>query len=492
MTATAQGYTPSSHADEKPAHRSPTTPDGWMQADPSLTALGPNLLLPRYSAKAVLTMGQLTWVWVIVGVLALCLAWSTTGTAAVLILSANLGFLVSIVLKSLPLLARRPSLHDVQDLADPPEWPVVTVLCPMAREDQVCEQLVQSMSELDYPKDRLQVLYVVDADDTITLGALPTDLDSNMEVVLAVAAYPRCKPRGCNYAMWQARGDYVVIFDAEDRVSPDQVKAAMRLFHQNQTLGDDKMAVVQGRLLFDNDRASLLAGFFAIEYDQWHGLIVPALARFGLPVPLGGTSNYFRRDALEQVGGWDAYNVTEDADVGLRLFAAGWRTGTVPVITFEHAVEHVMPWIKQRSRWTKGYMMTALVHLRRPRELIRHMGFVNACAAIGLVGLTPALMAIAPVLWALLLVTLVAAPDWMPALFPGWTLAVAKVTFIAGPVQAVVMSLISVWPRRNARLIGLSLLFPVYGMLSSISAMLAAYEVLVSPHMWRKTSHAAG
>ena len=442
----------------------------------------------------------------IVTVAAVGLATSWTGMAAVAILIVNLGFLISIAVKSLPFLVSRDSAdhednhpgqqdptlqstepHDTE-LLDPPEWPPVTVLCPMAREDSVCEQLVQSMSELDYPLNKLQVLFIVDDDDEITINAMPDRLPPNMKMLLVPQTYPKCKPRVCNYALWYATGDYLVIFDAEDRVAPNQVKAAVRKLWHNQTYGDGKMAVVQGRLLFDNLDQGLLANFFSIEYDQWHGLIVPALAKFGLPVPLGGTSNYFRRDALEEVGGWDAYNVTEDADVGLRIFAQGWRTGTVPDITYEHAVTKVGAWIKQRSRWTKGYMITAFVHMRRPVELIRAMGFINAVTSLWLVGATPLLMAVAPILWVLYLLSFVF-PQFVGPLFPGWFGVVAGITFYGGLVHTVLSAFVAVRPRKNLKLSLLAIAFPIYALLGSISAVIAAYELFVRPHMWRKTAH---
>lgn len=461
---------------------------GFSDVDPETGAFGPYQLLPEYSARAVLTTDQLTWAVVAVGAVAIALATSWTTTVAVLIFIANTGFLLSIALKSLPFFIRRQRHDQGSSLPDPPAWPTLTVLCPMAREENVVAQLVESMKLLDYPTDKLQVLFICTESDTQTQDAMPQWLPPHMQLVVVPDAYPQCKPRACGYALWYATGDYVVIFDAEDRVTPSQPKAAMRAFHENQANGDGNLAAVQGRLLFDNDDAGLLPGFFAIEYDQWHSMIVPALAKFGLPVPLGGTSNYFRRAVLDRVGGWDAYNVTEDADLGMRLFAAGWRTGTIPDITYEHAVDKTRAWIGQRSRWTKGYLITALVLLRRPIALVRSIGIRNAMTSLSIVGFIPTLMAIAPLLWALYVLSLFST-DLVDPLFPPWSKPIAVITFYVGLIQSVVAALVAVLPRRKPKLVLLAFFFPLYAMLGSISAVIAMYELLVKPHKWRKTAH---
>ena len=112
----------------------------------------------------------------------------------------------------------------------------------------------------------------------------------------------------------------------------------------------------QARLNIYNSRTSWLTRQFTIEYTALFDCILPTLERFELPVPLGGTSNHFRRDVLDAVVGWDPYNVHEDADPGIRLARAGWHVGILGSTTWEEAPPTFRIWLGQRKRWLKGWM----------------------------------------------------------------------------------------------------------------------------------------
>ncbi|RXF67111.1 glycosyltransferase [Hansschlegelia zhihuaiae] len=210
---------------------------------------------------------------------------------------------------------------------------------------------------------------------------------ANVEILTLPPGGPQTKPRALNAGLLAARGDLLCVFDAEDRPEPDQLRVAAAAFRR----GPRNLACLQARLAIDNFADGWLARHFAIEYAALFDVVLPALSRFGLPIPLGGTSNHFRVAALRSVGGWDAANVTEDADLGLRLARFGWKTGTIASVTWEEAPAKPWAWLKQRTRWMKGYMVTAAVHGRRPAGLARRLGplgFVVSQMLVGGVALT--------------------------------------------------------------------------------------------------------
>jgi cellulose synthase/poly-beta-1,6-N-acetylglucosamine synthase-like glycosyltransferase len=112
---------------------------------------------------------------------------------------------------------------------------------------------------------------------------------------------------------------------------------------------------VQARLCIDT-RTSWLARYFTAEYAGQFDVVLPKLAALGLPLPLGGSSNHFRTVTLREVGGWDPHNVTEDADLGMRLARFGYRSGVVASSTYEEAPADIGRWLGQRTRWFKGWM----------------------------------------------------------------------------------------------------------------------------------------
>jgi len=244
--------------------------------------------------------------------------------------------------------------------------PKVSVLVPLFRETEIAHHLIARLSRLTYPKCLLDVVLVLEEEDDLTRQTLAQiDLPPWIRAVVVPDGQPRTKPRAMNYALDFCRGDIIGIFDAEDAPDPDQITAVARRFQQ----APDNMVCVQGVLDYYNPRQNWLARCFTIEYATWFRMILPGMAQLGFAIPLGGTTLYFRRDALEKLGGWDAHNVTEDADLGFRLARHGYRTEMLHTVTGEEANCHLWPWIKQRSRWLKGYMTTYLVHMRRPVQL---------------------------------------------------------------------------------------------------------------------------
>jgi glycosyltransferase XagB len=251
------------------------------------------------------------------------------------------------------------------------EPPVYSVLVALFRESPVVAQLVSALGGLDYPSAKLDILLIIESCDDETRDALAAlTLARHMRVIVVPDGVPRTKPRALNYGLTFARGDYVVVFDAEDQPEPDQIHKALAAFQT----GPPNLGCVQAALNIYNPSLSWLTSQFTLEYTALFDAILPALARVNLPVPLGGTSNHFKRQALDHVGAWDAYNVTEDADLGLRLARQGWRVGVLASTTWEEAPPTLKTWMAQRTRWLKGWMQTYAVHMRQPITLWRELG----------------------------------------------------------------------------------------------------------------------
>jgi cellulose synthase/poly-beta-1,6-N-acetylglucosamine synthase-like glycosyltransferase len=244
--------------------------------------------------------------------------------------------------------------------------PVYTLLIPLYKEAGMLNALCKSIGKINYPAEKLDIKLLLEADDKETLRALKTNyLGRQWEVIIMPPVGPKTKPKALNAGFARARGDLVTIYDAEDQPHPDQLRHAVHAFAQDR---DGQLGCVQAPLGYYNAEQNWLTEQFALEYAAHFRVLVPAMARLGLPFPLGGTSNHFRAKALRDVGAWDPYNVTEDADLGFRLNAHGWQLGTITPPTLEEAVAGLKPWQRQRSRWLKGYVQTLGVHLRRPAE----------------------------------------------------------------------------------------------------------------------------
>lgn len=275
------------------------------------------------------------------------------------------------------------------------DFPIYTILVPVYREASVVGNIMHTFAALNYPSEKLDVMVLLEASDIETIAAArAANPPAWMRLVIVPEGEPRTKPRACNYGLLLARGKYVVIYDAEDRPEPDQLLKALASFrfaeaqHRRKT-HSRSLACVQAALNYYNPDYNVLTRMFSIEYAHWFDSMLPGMDSLDTPMPLGGTSNHFLRSALVKVGGWDPYNVTEDADLGLRLTASGYRVAVVRSTTWEEATAEVMPWIHQRTRWNKGYLMTAAVNLRKPLAWVRRNGLRASLTAFGLLLGTP-------------------------------------------------------------------------------------------------------
>ncbi len=366
--------------------------------------------------------------------------------------------------------------------------PVYSVLIPMYKEAASLPHMLESMQRMDYPASKLDIKLVLESDDHETLEAAYALKPRYMfDIIRVPPGTPRTKPRACNYALPFVRGTYLTIFDADDRPEKFQLKKAVQAFR---SLPPDVICL-QARLNYYNANDNLLTRFFSLEYTILFHFMLYGLEKTGIPIPLGGTSNHIALDRLRELGEWDPYNVTEDADLGTRLAASGWRTAMLDSYTMEEAPNRVMPWIRQRSRWIKGYMQTWLVHMRRPQELYSKLGWRGFIGFQFFIGLSCFTFLTAPLVWILsiLWITNYAALRHVP--FPDW---LAWLT-----LGNLALNLLSHWVftfhcalryRRHAAPIALAaLLYPLYLVLHTIASYRALWQLIVNPHFWDKTTH---
>ncbi|WP_111734874.1 glycosyltransferase [Roseovarius amoyensis] len=382
-------------------------------------------------------------------------------------------------------LATGPQVPVADRAAGDAPLPRVSVLVPLFKETEIVNALVTRLSCLTYPKCLLEVILVLEETDTRTRDALAViDLPSWMRPVVVPDGTPRTKPRAMNYALDFCEGDIIGIFDAEDAPDPDQITQVARRFQA----APPDVVCLQGILDYYNPRQNWLARCFTIEYAAWFRLVLPGLARLGFAIPLGGTTLFFRRDALEALGGWDAHNVTEDADLGFRLARHGMRTEMVETVTREEANCLPWPWIKQRSRWLKGYMTTYLVHMRRPRLLRRQLGtwaflgfqahFVTALSQVLL----------APLLWSFWLV-LLGLPHPLDAYLPHGVMLGLGALFLAVEVINLAIHATAVSGRMHRHLLPWTPTMHFYMPLAAVAGYKALYELVRKPFFWDKTKH---
>ena len=365
----------------------------------------------------------------------------------------------------------------------PADLPVYSILIPLYREERVISRLIAAMEGLDYPPEKLEVLFLVEEDDALTRAALARmKLQPFMRIVPCPPGTPRTKPRALNIGLQECRGTYIAIFDAEDSPEPDQLLKAASAFH---TAPDD-LACLQAEIAIENSDWSWLARCFALEYAALFQIVVPGLCAFNLPVALGGTSNHFRRDVVLALGGWDAWNVTEDADLGVRLALHGYRVATLCSRTWEEAPVSWRDWRQQRIRWIKGWMQTSLVHLHATHRKKQRIGVHKWIGLLHhLVG-TPVAVLLTPLfLTALLLMAVTGTDD--PIV--NGTLAFGSVLAAAAALTIAAL-LIEARPALAARRkLGALATMPFYIVAISLCAWLALIELVRHPFRWNKTPH---
>jgi glycosyltransferase XagB len=445
---------------------------------PELSASGPVWLWQKVFAGFAATA--------LVGTAALASQVAEFAVLAVL----SLSFLSLAALRVFCLWNGRSAATAIQLAVADEDLPNYTALVPLFGEAVIVADLVSALSAIDYPAHKLQVIFVLEDSDPATQTAVAAvALPAHFEIIVVPAGEPQTKPRALNYALQNIRGEFVVVFDAEDVPEPDQLRKAVAVFRSS--LPD--LACLQARLNVYNSSSSWLTRQFTIEYTMLFDWMLPALQALGLPVPLGGTSNHFRTSDLVAVGAWDPFNVTEDADLGIRLARFGRTVKVLQSTTWEEAPRHLGSWIRQRTRWLKGWMQTYLVHTREPLKLLQDLGLWRFVGFHMLMGGLILSALVHPLFYAM-----AAYSAWHGTLFEApaglygqlmWGLGLFNL--VTGYATAVVLGAVAVSRRAWPQLVSHTLLMPIYWLIISGAAYLALVQFMTAPYYWEKTEHSA-
>ncbi len=385
-------------------------------------------------------------------------------------------------------LASRPIVitdEEARAIADE-DLPPYTILVPAYNEPEVVGDLIGAMAGLEYPPDKLQVLLLLEADDDITIAAAHDCAESETITILLVPpADPRTKPKACNYGLHFATGEIVTIYDAEDLPEPLQLRRVAAAFRR--LPGD--IACVQAKLVYHNGHQNLLTAWFTAEYALWFGYLLPGMMVSGSPIPLGGTSNHLRRDVLDEIGAWDPFNVTEDADLGLRIAASGYHTAVIDSWTLEEANSDPINWVRQRSRWYKGYLQTWLVQMRRPVRLLRTIGLRSFIRFNLVLAGTPIISVLNLVFWLITLLWFLGQPALVEAVFPVYIYFPALIALLLGNAATLYMNMITLREDDRSDLLLAALTVPVFWVMMSVAAAKGCYQLIRNPSYWEKTFH---
>ena len=374
--------------------------------------------------------------------------------------------------------------EDVLSL-DTRSLPVYTILVPAYREEKVIGELLAALKALDYPTNQLDIILLFEEDDPATLAAAKFAAPmANVRFMIVPAGEPRTKPKACNVGLLFARGEFLVIYDAEDQPERDQLKKALLAFRR----GPKELACVQAARTYYNWNENFLTRMFTLESLFWFDYLLPGLDKLRLPIPLGGTSNHFRTDVLRSLGGWDPFNVTEDADLGIRAAMHGYRAGRINSTTTEEANKQLGNWIRHRSRWIKGYLRTALVLSRDPLALIRRAGWRQSMGFGLLIGGTPLIFLFQPIAIGLTIVWLFTRTTMLDTLFPPVVLYLSLFNLLIGNALAICVNMFAVFKRRMHWLVLFALFTPVYWLLHSIGSFKALGQLFTEPYYWEKTT----
>ncbi len=428
----------------------------------------------RWGLGTLLTVLSCLILWPQISFLVLC------GWAVFALLSNTLLKTAAVILK----LSSKPKSR-AGPKQPPGQLPIVTILVPLFHERDIAGALVKRLSQLKYPTDRLDVCLVLEADDVTTQDALAdTQLPYWMRAIKVPLGTLQTKPRALNYALCFAKGSIIGVYDAEDAPDPDQINVVVDHFAHCRS----DVACLQGRLDFYNSQSNWLARCFTVEYATWFRIILPGLERMGLVIPLGGTTLFFRREILEDLGGWDAHNVTEDADLGIRLARHGYRTEIIDTVTQEEANARTWPWVKQRSRWLKGYAITYRVHMRNPLKLWKELGAWRFFGTQMLFAGTISQFLLAPLLWSFWLMLFGIPHPLDGVLAPNVALTFAAL-FLLSEIIGITVSAIAVTSAGKRDLIKWTPTLHLYFPLAAVAAYKGVFELATKPFYWDKTSH---
>jgi cellulose synthase/poly-beta-1,6-N-acetylglucosamine synthase-like glycosyltransferase len=447
---------------------------------------------PKNSALITFTTPQLIFTFGMIALIVAGLVLSFKNTSIIINVLLSTFFLVSIIFKLfLALVGSRFELHqavtkqEVRDVVED-DLPIFTIHLPVYKEDKLIKKLIWNLQSIDYPREKLDIKLLIEEDDDKTLNAVRNlDFPAVFEVIVVPFHMPKTKPKACNYGLHFSRGEYLTIYDAEDVPDTDQLKKVVALFAKL----PENYICIQCALNYFNRNENFLTRMFTLEYSYWFDYMLPGLDTFDIPIPLGGTSNHFKFAYLIELGGWDPFNVTEDADLGVRAYDKGYKVAIINSTTYEEANNEMFNWVRQRSRWIKGYMQTHLVHMRNPVALWKKIGWKGFLGFNFFIGATPITFLVYPLLLAIFVAYLVLDLKTIRTLFPDWVLFMSIINLMVGNILMIYVNMMAVFKRRYYELILFAIANPVYWLLHSWAAYKGLYQLVVKPFYWEKTNH---
>jgi glycosyltransferase XagB len=376
-------------------------------------------------------------------------------------------------------------ISEIKKLKDE-DLPVYTILIPLYDEANVIPQIFKAMTAIDYPPEKLDIWITLEEYDHSTIQAIKDyDPPKHFKTLILPDVKPKTKPKALNVAFPHVRGEYLVIYDAEIVPDPDQLKKAVIAFNSH-----PEISCFQTRLDHYNGTKNTLTGLFNAEFSFYYDLFLPGLQKKNVPIPLSGHSTHFRTEVLKEIGAWDPYNVTEDCDLGIRLYRFGYRTAVLDSFSLEEATSDIKSWLNQRTRWLKGFIQTSAVHFRKPKVLYEELGGLKNTIAFALIVPGTVLVNIFNlVYWVLLFLWLFTADSFVQSLFPGIILYASVFSFIAGNFIFTYLNLLGVYRRERYSYVLKMVLSPIYWVLLAVAAVRASIEIFSRPHHWAKTKH---
>ncbi|MFH1306653.1 MAG: glycosyltransferase [Candidatus Micrarchaeota archaeon] len=471
----------------------------------------------KISAKKIFhreTAEQVVFFGGIFALLLLALTYFTQlGVGPLLVLAGILFYFATILFKtyifylSLRKGIPNPTQRELAQLPDE-ELPRYTILVPAYKEEGVIKNLITALSRIEYPRDKLDIKILLEEDDKDTIEAVNEckyRMGEEYSIIILPHSHPKTKPKCLNVGLMEAKGEFLTIYDAEDIPETDQLKKAVWIFKNS----DDNLVALQSKLYFYNANENLLSRWFAAEYAVWFEYVLPGLHAMGLPIPLGGTSNHFKTKVLKDIGGWDPYNVTEDADLGMRLSRIGRKIGMMESTTFEKIGGAVHTdgvgimdsvtleesntvlsnWMGQRSRWIKGFIQTFLVHFRHPVQTLRDYSLGGLVTFFFIIIGTPVTHILNFTFWVIAAAWLLTQSQIISALYPGHILTLGWIAFIVGNILFIAMHVLAPLRRGHTEIAFFSIFIPIYWVLMALATFKAIWQMIFKPHYWEKTSH---
>ena len=448
---------------------------------------------PDESARRVLSRRQVAIISLLAGASAFAIYFNAHDFFIGALFLVQVFYLFSIVFKvfatwrGLRYRKKERRIEDEEPNLEYDDLPIYSVLIAAYREPAVIGTLIRAVNAIDYPRDKMDVILLLEEDDAETLDVAKREKPPSTWRFLTVPrSMPKTKPKALNYGVHFARGKYLTIYDAEDIPAPDQLKKSVAAFKSH----GDNYICFQAALNYYNRNENFLTRMFTLEYSYWFDCFLPGLDAMKLPIPLGGTSNHFDVGKLKKIGAWDPFNVTEDADLGIRASLEGYKVGVIRSTTYEEANSKIKNWLRQRSRWVKGYMQTFLIHNRHPLKAIDTIGWKQWFCYNFLIGGTPALFLLYPVMWTIFIYyILVGGAVLDPVSMPPWLFYLAAINLFAGTGMTIWLNIMGIVPRKYHSLLPYTFLSPVYWLLQSAGAYKALWQLITRPSYWEKTNH---